>query len=166
MFRPMRRINQLLPEEVCKDILTKAQTGVLSVQGDDGYPYGVPVNFAYADGKIYFHGAMEGHKLDAIRKDEKVSFTVIDAEEVVPERRSTNFRSVICFGRAREVTEREKKIESLKMVGYKYCPGYEAEVDKETMEKLDRTLCVEIEVEHMTGKEARVLMEQRKAAGK
>ena len=100
MFRDMRRTKQLLPAEEAEDILRQASAGVLAVSGDNGYPYAVPLSYAYADDKLYFHLATSGHKLDGIRRNEKVSFCVIAQDEVVPERFATDYRSVIAFGRA------------------------------------------------------------------
>lgn len=101
MFRKMRRKKQELTEKQCLDILRRAQTATLALSGDDGYPYSVPMNFVYEDGKIYFHGAKEGHKIDAIKNNPKVSMSIIDQEDVIEEELTTYFRSVILFGKAR-----------------------------------------------------------------
>lgn len=77
-FRPMRRFRQQLPDDVCETILTKAYRGYLSVNGDGGYPYTTPVNFVYENGHVYFHSALQGHKIDALRACPKACFTVID----------------------------------------------------------------------------------------
>jgi len=100
-FRPMRRNRQQLDENTCLKILENNTAGVLAVSGDEGYPYAVPLSYVYADGALYFHCAKAGHKTDAIRKYDKVSFCVVDQDEIVPERYTTYFRSVIVFGRAR-----------------------------------------------------------------
>lgn len=68
MFRKMRRYRQQLSQEETISILKSGKTAVLGVLGDDGYPYTVPINYVYADGKIYFHGAKSGHKIDAIKR--------------------------------------------------------------------------------------------------
>lgn len=80
MFRPMRRWKQQLSDEDCIAILKNEPRGILSVLGDDGYPYGIPMNHWYceADGKLYFHGAKTGHKIDAISQCDKVSYCVHD----------------------------------------------------------------------------------------
>ena len=109
MFRKMRRFKQLLPEQETVSIIDGAKTGVLGVIGDDGYPYTVPINYVYADGKVYFHGARSGHKLDAIRRCAKVSLCVIEKDNVVKEELTTYFKSVILFGKAR-VLEKEDEI--------------------------------------------------------
>ena len=106
----MRRKRQELPKEECEKILKNATAGVLSVLGDGGYPYGVPMSFVYAEGKLYFHSAVEGHKLDAIVKEDKCSFTVIDQDEIHPDEYTTYFRSVIAFGRIHRIESMEDLI--------------------------------------------------------
>lgn len=109
-FREMRRCKQALERTVVEDILRRGSSGVLAVLGDDAYPYAVPLSYVYADGKLYFHGAKEGHKIDAIRQHAKASFCVIDQDAVVPEEYTTYFRSVIAFGRMRILeTDAEKR---------------------------------------------------------
>jgi len=98
MFREMRRFRQALSQDDCAEVLRRNSSGVLAVSGDDGYPYAVPLSYVYAGSKLYFHCAPVGHKIDAIEKNSKVSFCVIDKDEVVPEKYTTYFRSVILFG--------------------------------------------------------------------
>ena len=95
MFRKMRRFKQQLTEEESINVLDRNKTGILAVIGDEGYPYTVPINYVYADGKIFMHSATAGHKIDAIRTCDKASFCVIDADDVVPQDYSTNFRKTI-----------------------------------------------------------------------
>ena len=160
----MRRKAQQMSEADCLAVLARAQEGVLSVQGDDGYPYGVPVNFLYADGRIILHCAREGHKMDALRRSDKVSFCVVDERTVVPSEYSTAYRSVILFGRARVVEEAEAMIPLLDALAARFVPdGPDARracIDK----YLRGVAVVEIAVEHMTGKEGRLLMQKRTEA--
>ena len=116
-FRPMRRIRQELPKEECEKILRNATAGVLSVLGDGGHPYGVPMSFVYAEGNLYFHSAVEGHKLDAIAKEDKCSFTIIDQNEIHPDEYTSNFRSVIAFGRIQRLESMEELIHGLRLLG-------------------------------------------------
>ena len=95
MTRPMRRIRQQLEQAACEEILAKNTSGVLALAGDEGWPYAVPLSYAWAEGKLIFHGATSGHKLDAMRREPRASFCVIDADEIVPERYTTHYRSVI-----------------------------------------------------------------------
>ncbi|MCR5546786.1 MAG: pyridoxamine 5'-phosphate oxidase family protein, partial [Lachnospiraceae bacterium] len=107
MFREMRRIKQKISEEECIRVLKEQKRGVLSVLGDDGYPYGMPINQWYCekDGHIYFHGAKNGHKIDAIRNCDKVSFCVYDEGYRKEGDWALNINSVIVFGRLHEVTD-------------------------------------------------------------
>ena len=98
-FREMRRKRQQLSEEESIGILQKATAGTLALLGDNGYPYAVPISYVYANGKLYFHSSLSGHKVDAIRNCDKASFCVIDKDDVQPEKYTTFFRSVIAFGR-------------------------------------------------------------------
>lgn len=162
MFRPMRRFRQLLPEEETIAILKSATSGVLALSGDDGYPYAVPMSYTYREGKLYFHGAMEGHKIDAVKRSEKASFCVISKDDIVPAEVTTYFRSVIAFGRIR-LLEGEEKIAGLRLLIDKYTetPEHVAAGEKEIAEIGHRTVMMEFTIEHLTGKEARELMAER-----
>ncbi|MGI6218189.1 MAG: pyridoxamine 5'-phosphate oxidase family protein [Coriobacteriales bacterium] len=160
MFREMRRKRQQLPEEECVAILERGTSGVLAVLGDDGYPYAVPISYVYTNGKIYFHCAREGHKVDAIRTCEKVSFCVVDKDEVIPEKYTTLYRSVIAFGRARIVEDEDEKLSSAEALGDKYYPNHPKELEAEISCGIDRMLMVRIDIDHLTGKEAIELVKE------
>lgn len=169
MFREMRRIKQQITFEECQEILKRASSGVLGLYGDDGYPYTVPLSFVYEEGAdgglgtIGFHCAKVGNKIDSIRRNEKVSFTVIDRDEVMPRERTTKFCSVIAFGRARILETEEELRRSANAVGAKYSRGFEDLYMEETEDTIRRgTLCcVEITIDHMTGKIGRMLLMER-----
>ena len=173
MFREMRRKGQQISQEECGEIVLRAKTGILGLHGDDGYPYTVPVNFVYTPGKdgqpgtIGFHCAKTGHKIDAIRRNEKVSFTVVDREEIMPRERTTKYCSVIVFGRARFLETEEELRRAANAVGAKYSAGFEDLYMEETEDTIRRkTLCcVEITIDHMTGKIGKELLKERKLAG-
>ena len=163
-FRPMRRFGQQLTRAECEQILTEATSGVLAVYGDGGYPYTVPVSHVYADGRLYFHCAVAGHKLDGIRRSSKVSFCVIAQDRVLPAERTTAYISVIAFGRAR-IGEDEAGLRRIAgLVGEKFSGDYPEDCQREIDETIAsrRLACVEITVEHMTGKCAREIMAERK----
>ncbi|MCX4275407.1 MAG: pyridoxamine 5'-phosphate oxidase family protein [Candidatus Gastranaerophilales bacterium] len=154
MFRQMRRKNQELLKSECDEILLKGKTGTLAVVGDEDYPYAVPLNYIYLDDKIYFHCAKEGHKIDSIKKNDKVSFCVVEKDEVVPEVFGTDFRSVIVFGRARFLAE-DEIIPVIEKFTKKYCPKTPDNAIQNEINKDFKRLCmVEIKIEHMTGKQA------------
>ena len=116
MFRPMRRSAQALGVDACREVLSRGTSSVLALLGDGGWPYAVPMSYAFDGEKLYFHCAREGHKLDAIRREARASFCVVDRDEVVPEEYTTYFRSVIAFGRIRVIGddgERRAAVERL-----------------------------------------------------
>ena len=160
-FREMRRKRQLLSEEESIAILQKATAGTLALLGDNDYPYAVPISYVYADGRLYFHSALSGHKVDAIRKCDKASFCVIEQDEVHPEKYTTFFRSVIAFGRIHIIEDETEKLETARMLGNRYNPNQEEALQKELESGLSRMLMIRFDIEHLTGKEAIELMKQR-----
>lgn len=93
-FRPMRRKRQQLSQEECVEILNRTTYGTLALLGDGGYPYSLPISYVYSDGKLFFHSALKGHKIDAIGQGEsKASFSVVDKDDVKP-KEYTNLFSV------------------------------------------------------------------------
>lgn len=163
-FRSMRRGAQELTREECEEILYRGKTGILTVNGDAGYPYPVPINYVYYQGKIYLHCAKSGHKSDAVRKDNKVGFCVIAEDEVLPEEFATSYRSVVLFGRARILETEEEIIAAARVLGLKYNPDVNR-VMKEIAAEMKRLSCMEIRVEHMTGKESLDRMRKRTHEG-
>ena len=154
MFREMRRKKQLLPKDKTIEILNRCTSGVLGVNGDDGYPYTVPISYVYEDDKLFFHCAKDGHKLDSIKKDDKVTFSVIEKDEVIQETFTSHFRSVSIFGRARVMTDDAEKQYALELLVKKYSPDFIKEGLQEIKDEWNRTCLVEIQIEHMTGKAA------------
>lgn len=174
MFIPMRRSKQQLPADECAAILRGATAGVLGTAGTDGYPYAVPVSFAYVPsseddaapdavrGRIFLHCATTGHKLDALDADPHVCFTVIAQSEPVPEKLTDRFCSVIAFGTARRA-EGDEKAEGLWALGTKYAPGLDAVVSDEIATTAHRTEVIVIDLESVTGKEGLELLRERGA---
>ena len=155
MFREMRRKRQQLTEAECVEILMKNTSGVLAVLGDSGYPYAVPLSYVYDSGSLYFHCAKSGHKLDAIKNCDKVSFCITDQDRVVPEKYTTYFRSVIIFGRASVVEQEEEIRSAIEKLAVKYHPDDSKDNRDSFIEKEYKAMCmVKIQIEHMTGKEA------------
>lgn len=155
MFRPMRRSRQQLPEAETIEILKSGISGVLAVSGDDDYPYAVPLNYVYRDGKLFFHIATEGHKLDGMMRNAKVSFCVIAREDVVQKAFTTLYRSAIAFGHARVVTDDAEKKQALEELIAKYSPDYFTEglqVIAPGTSGWRRVIIVEVQIEHLTGK--------------
>jgi len=162
MFRPMRRFKQQLTTERCEEILQKGRYGVLAVLGDEGYPYTVPLNYHYHNGKIFFHSAASGHKLDALRNCDKVSFCVVEKDELVAEKLTTYFRSVIAFGRIRIIEDTEEKRAAVMALSRRYFPEMEEKARKEASGALKNLSMLELSIEHMSGKEAIELVQQKR----
>jgi len=163
MFREMRRKRQELSREAAEEILYRGSAGVLALAGDDGYPYAVPVSYVYDGEHIYFHGAKTGHKIDAIRREDKASFCVIGQDHVVPEEDTTYFRSAIVFGRMAVVEDDAEKRAAIEKLAMKYGPENSGEHREAAIEREWQALCMlRMTVEHVTGKEAIELVRQRK----
>lgn len=154
MFRDMRRFRQKLSQAECEKILANGKDGVLALSGDDGYPYAVPLNYVYKDGFIYFHCAKQGHKIDAIKKNGKCSFCVIAKSDVVQEKYTTFFKSVIVFGRICEVADDSEKHDSVKTLTEKYCPDYKDGIEAAIEKEWKPLNILKLEIEHMSGKQA------------
>lgn len=153
MFRKMRRFKQELTKEECIEVLKNEPRGILSVIGEDGYPYGMPMNYWYneKDGKIYFHGAKAGHKIDAIKNCDKVSFCVCDKGYRKEGEWALNIRSVIIFGTIKVVDDEDKKVEICSNLCRKFTDD-EDYLKHELVHSGPAVMCLELEVEHMTGK--------------
>ena len=149
----MRRFKQQITDEECIRILKEQPRGVLSMLGDDGYPYGIPLDHWYneEDGKLYFHGAKEGHKIDALTKYDKVSYCVMDQGFRKEGEWALNINSVIVFGRIKLVTDEAMA----RKIGENLCRKFtddEAYIQHELTNALPRAQCLELIPEHMTGK--------------
>lgn len=151
MFKEIRRKNQQITKEEIDDILTKAEYGFFSTISANGYPYTIPVSFVYSDNCIYFHCAPEGHKLENIKKNSKVSFCVVVDTELLPERFDTKYKSVVVFGEACEITGDLKESVLLKLVN-KYSLDFLEEGKEYINNAKERTAVIRIKINHMTGK--------------
>lgn len=153
-FREMRRKKQLLSKEETINILEACTSGVLGVNGEEGYPYTVPVSYVLKGDKLFIHSAKEGHKIDSIKKNDKVTFCVIEKDQVIQETFTTHFRSVSIFGRARILTDDSKKQYALESLVEKYSPDFIKEGQKEIKREWNIVSLIEVKIEHMTGKAA------------
>lgn len=180
MFRQMRRNKQQLSFDECVSILEAATSGTLAVSGDDGYPYAVPLSYVYVRGDvtgekgatsernatsesdygtIYFHCASVGHKIDAIKRSDKVSFCVIGQDKVIPLEYTTLFKSVIAFGRIRIIEDESEKRHTIEVLAKRYAPDDSAEHRNAEIERDYAGLCMlEMKIEHITGKQSKHLL--------
>lgn len=182
-FYPMRRHKQQLSQEKCFEILEKGSSGTLALLDKQRFPYSVPLSYVFFPGKateaqipesqilhpngekpasaetqdnlgsIYFHSALEGHKIDAIRNCAKASFCVIAADDVIPEKFTTAYLSVIVFGEIRIVKDDKNRKLGLELLGRKYSPNFEEAMQSEIANAFDRTAIIELKIEKITGKE-------------
>ena len=153
MFREMRRFKQQISEAECIEVLKSTKRGVLSLIGDDGYPYGLPIDHWYCeeDGKLYFHCAKQGHKIDAIRACNKAGYCVYDEGYRKEGEWALNIKSVIIFGRIRLVEDEDKARKICTELTRKFTDDEEF-LRKEFANSFSRVQCLELEPEHMTGK--------------
>ena len=153
MFRAITRAGQQLSDTECIAILQQAPRGVLSVLGDSGYPYGLPINFWYCeeDGKLYFHSGKTGHKIDAIQNCDKVSFCVYDEGFRKEGDWALTIRSVILFGRVEIIQDYETAMEISRRLSRKYTSDI-AYIEHEITHFGHEVLCFALLPEHMSGK--------------
>lgn len=163
MKYPMRRSKQLLSIEDTQAILDNGKTLTLALQGNEPYPYAVPVNYVWEEGHLYFHCAKVGHKVEAMQHNPHVSFSIIDKEEIISEKYTTYFRSVIGFGKASKVENKDEIIHALHLLIQKYSPDYIQGGDEEIKSGLDHVLVIRIDIDEVNGKEAIELVKQREA---
>lgn len=151
MFREMRRLKQQISEQECKGVLIGAPRGVLAVHGEDGYPYAFPMDFIYEDGKIYFHCAKVGHKIDALASDPRASFCVMDEGFRKEGEWALNIKSVVIFGQVKKIENEQEAIAAVRKLALKYFPTAE-DVEKEIVKNGARVQLLEMSIDHMTGK--------------
>ncbi len=155
MFREMRRKKQILTPEKSIEILKKGTSGVLALSGDDGYPYAVPLSYVYENSMLYFHGAKEGHKIDATRTCDKASFCVVEQDHIVPPKYTTYYRSAIAFGRIRILEDEKEVRRAAWLLAVRYYPEDTESGRQEEINKYWKSLCMmEFSIEHLTGKES------------
>ena len=164
MFREMRRKNQQMSDEEARDILAAATSGVLALAGENGYPYAVPMSFAYDEesGRLLFHTARVGHKMTAIERCDKASFCVIAEDAVVPSRFTTYYRSVIVFGSIRIITDDHEKMAAIHKLAVKYAPEATEAQHREMIDRTwDRFCMLEMSIAHITGKVGSALIAKK-----
>lgn len=154
MFRPVRKKANEISVEEAKKLLHEARRGVLAVSGDDGYPYAVPINYLYDEDaqEIIFHGSKVGHKVDALKRSDKVCFTVYGNETIRDEAWAPYMQSAVVFGRCRLPEYGEESMALLKRFAMKYYPG-ESMVDAEIADAGRAAQMYVIDIEHISGKE-------------
>lgn len=153
MFRELTRIDKKLSTEECIHILEKEKRGVLSVSGDDGYPYGMPMNhfFNEKDGSIYFHSGKTGHRQDALKRNDKVSFCVYDSGYRNSGEWALNIKSVIVFGRVEIVEDMNSIVDIMTGLSLKFTEDMEY-ITSEIQSFAHETMLLKLIPEHICGK--------------
>ncbi len=151
MHKSVRRKDRELDLEATTRLLTQGEYGFLATAGPDGQAYGVPLNYVFKDDRLYFHCALEGHKLDNIKANNKVSFCVVGKTRVLPDKFSTEYESAIAFGTATEVQGKERH-DALLSILEKYSPDFMEEGKKAIAKYDDKTRIIKITINHLTGK--------------
>ena len=153
MFREMTRKKQSLEWEQIVQILKNEKRGVLAICGENGYPYGLPINYWYNEenGYLYFHSGKAGHKVDALSQNNKVSFCVYDQGYRKDGEWALNISSVILFGKIYVVEDYDKSVEIFRKLSLKFTSDIEY-IDSEIRKLAKATLCYELRPEHITGK--------------
>lgn len=154
MYQKIRRADREMTTAEARELLQSGEYGILSTVGADGMPYGVPMNYATIDNTLYFHCAKGvGHRIDNLRGCRKVCFTVVGKTEVLPEKFSTNYESVVVFGTARDAGE--DKLRGLEAIIEKYAPDYKLAGQSYIREAIDKTGVIAVDIEYVTGKARR-----------
>ena len=153
MFREMARKKQALSKKACIELLKQEPRGVLSVLGDEDYPYGIPLNHWYCeeDGKLYFHSGKSGHKIDALKKHNKASFCIYDQGYRKDNDWALNIQSVIVFGTVTMIKDPEAVIEICRNLSYKFTLD-KTYIEEEIRQHAAHTLCFALTPEHISGK--------------
>ncbi|MGO9861988.1 MAG: pyridoxamine 5'-phosphate oxidase family protein [Terriglobales bacterium] len=151
-FREIRRSERALSEDEAREILSRAEHGVLATVGPDGWPYAVPVNHVLSGDTLYIHCAVEGHKLENIAHEERVSFCAVASTSVLPDELSTLYESAIAFGRAALVTDPEEKRRILELLAVRFCGTLTPEAEKAIATSGSRAAVVRIQLERISGK--------------
>ena len=158
----MRRKRQALPAHECVEILRTATSGVLALVGADGWPYAVPLNHAWENGSLYFHCAVAGRKVDAMRHCAKACFTAIAQDIIVPAKYTSRYKSVMCFGRIAILEGDEERRHALYLIAERCNPGADAAFAEEMRRNARRTLALRLDIDYMSGKEGLELARERR----
>ncbi len=156
MFREIRRRDRALPEAEAREILARSEHGVLATVGADGWPYAVPLNHVLAGDVLYIHCASEGHKLENIADEGRVSYCAVASATVLPAKLSTLYESAIVFGRVTLVSDATEKQRALELLGQRFCAEFTSEVEDAIRKDGPRTTILRIQIERITGKAHRL----------
>jgi len=153
-MRDVRRKDRAIGTQEALALLAHGEYGILSTAGKDGQPYGIPLNYVYKDNCLYFHCALDGHKLENIADNPRVSFCVVGRTKVLPDSFATEYESAVAFGSAAEIEGLERH-SALLLLLEKYSPYFIEEGKKYIDQKNQVTKIIKIEIDHISGKARR-----------
>jgi len=149
---PIRRRDRAKPKEFALAVTDKCDYSVLATVNPDGTPYCIPLSMARDGDWLYFHSAIEGHKLDNIRHKNQVCITCVGEQKTIPEKFSLKYESAVIFGTASEITSREEKIHALRLISLRYAPDDMAGFDEAIERSIDRTSAWKVHIDEISGK--------------
>ena len=152
MEREIRRKDRIWETTEAVRLLEEGEYGFLSMQGTDGYGYGIPISFVKEGEHLYFHCAPEGYKLECLRQSPKVSFCVVGATQVIPQKFTTAYESVLAFGSMQTELPEEERRHALRLLTDKYCPDYREIGEKYIEKSFHRTRILRLDIETVTAK--------------
>lgn len=152
MFRELRRSDRAATPEQAREILARAEWGVLSTVGEEGWPYGVPLNHVMVGDCLYAHCALDGHKLDNLEHEPRASYCAVALHEVKAAELSTRFESAIAFGRAELILENGERRFALEALAQRFSAAHPEAIAKEMAESFERTAVIRLRIEHLSGK--------------
>ena len=152
MFADMIKKKLLLTENECYEVIVNSTSGVLSLAGTNGYPYTVPLSYACAEGKLWFHGAKKGYKMDCVKENPKAAFCIVDKDIIIPSKLTSHFRSVNIFGTVRVLESDEERRKALNYLVDRYSSKFKKIGDEEIERLWSVTATYALEIEHITGK--------------
>jgi uncharacterized protein len=155
MTKLLRREDRRLDDAAAMALLKRGEYGILSTVDENKHPYGIPVNYVVMEDSVFFHCATEGQKLENITANNGVSFCVVGKTELIPEKFSTRYESVVVFGHADVIQESVLKLNALRALVAKYAPDHIAAGETYIDKLMDKTAVVRITIEHMAGKARR-----------
>lgn len=155
MKKEMRRKEKAMTQEETLEVLENAEYGVLSTISKDNTPYGTPMNFVYLDGAIYFHCALEGHRLENIAGNSNVCLSVVDSVKLMPAKFNTQYRSAAVFGTIQVVQDTEEKRKGITAIMEKLSSDYHDAGMEYINSAFDKICVLKLEISHMTGKATR-----------
>lgn len=151
MYKEIRRKDRILDNASALALLDNGEYGVLSTVDKNNQPYGIPVNYTVIDNTIFVHSALEGHKLDNIKSNSKVSFCVVGRTQLLPDQFSISYKSVIVFGTAAIVDDQDKRQALIALVA-KYSPEQIDSGGKYIDNLIDKVVVIKVSIDHITGK--------------